>query len=227
MFLIELFKRPLAEKAPKLQFGEMHYGTWTIKYREQPKENGDYEAIGMHVRNPSTPKAVAKTKEEAINKVKTEIDRHMANDKAALKASKATIDYNVEFTKDILPETGITGVRLVRSGGEVLLIIAGVDYLEAFGPEIFGGGPESFTKLHPRNPEPNEDGKGTRVYGSSLTTNQLSNLGLRPNARYALEYVKKDMDYGHHVYKLVFDSDVNSKEDKRRLNKPGLTIAVF
>lgn len=232
MKLNELFNTKLATKslteAPKKpQFGEMQYGTWTIKFRTTPRENGTYEAIGMHTRNPSTPKVAGKTRDEAITLIKKEIDRHAANDKTALLASRAVIDYNVAFTRAVVSETGVTGVRLVKHGSDVYLVIAGVEYLDAFGNEIYGPDKESFTKLHVRKAGSDEPSGAGTLYCSSISTSTVSSLGLRPNARYALEYVNTDSDYGHQNFKLIFDSDVLSKEDKRRLNEPGLTIAVF
>lgn len=238
MRLSELFEnsRPVVE-APKkkaIEIKEVKYGAWTIKAKIKPEADGrTFKAMGSHPRNPNAPVGSGDSVEAAIKDVESKIDKHMEHDKRALNASKATVDYNAAFTNQIIKDNsefshGVTGVRITRKGGEVVLILCGAEYLDAFGPEVFGTGPDQFTKLHRRlgGSSDAEDGKATTLYSSSLTGKQIQDLGLQPNGRYTLQYLSHDRDYGHLTFKLVFDSIVGDKSERVSMGEPGLNIAV-
>lgn len=201
------------------------YGTWTIKALKKPDANGQYAAVGFHDRNPQTPRVFGKSQREAIDAVKREIDRHIGQDRAAIRASKVTIDFNVEFTQEVIKELGgPTGVRFERRGDGVHLVVCSPDYTD-LGPDIYGTGEGQFQRLFKRIPDPTENSQAAMVYCSALSGSQAQKLGLEGSGRYSLEYVGSD-DYQNQDFKLVFDSIVKSKEDKRRLRRPGLTVAV-
>ncbi len=241
MNLFELFERaPLVpvEEAPKkktdIPIKEVKYGAWTIKAKMKPEADGKtFKAMGSHVRNPNAPVASGTSPDEAIKAVQALIDKHMEHDQRSLGASKATVDYNAAFTNTIIKDNsefshGVTGVRIARRGGEVVLVLMGPEYLDAFGAEAFGQGPDQFTKLHVRMPGAGdaEAGSAAKLYSSSLTGKQIQDLGLQPNGRYTLEYLNKDVDFGHITFKLVFDSIVGNKSERVRMSEPGLNIAV-
>jgi hypothetical protein len=157
--------------------------------------------------------------------VKLEIDRHVDNDKNAINASKITIDYNVEFTKDILDELGgPTSVRFEKRGGNSILVVASVEYAE-LGPEVFGTGADQFSRLYKRTQGGDEQSKATTCYCSPMSGSYANRMGLVGSGRYTLEYIGSD-DYKNQEFKLIFDSITISREDKRRLLSPGLTVAV-
>jgi hypothetical protein len=212
----------------KQQYGETTYGTWTIKYNKMPNKNGKFGANAFHVRNEPI-KVVADTHEQAMAEVKRKIDFIQKANDTALKFSNATLDFNVEFTRDVISETGVTGVRLAKSGDGVFLIVCGQEYFEAFGNEVFGTGNDRFIRLFDRKVNKQVDGNSTAgvLYGAKVTANQIKSLGLQPFGRYAVEFEKDDPEYGHKIYRLVFDSVTQSKSDKVRLHKPGLTVAVY
>jgi hypothetical protein len=239
MKLFELFDAPRAikeapKKKPEIPIKEVKYGAWTIKAKLKPEVDGKtFKAMGSHPRNPNAPIGQGTTADEAVRNVQTQIDKHMEHDKRALGASKATIDYNAAFTNQIIKDNsefshGVTGVRITRRGGEVVLILCGAEYLDAFGGEVYGTGPDQFTKLHRRmgGSTEGEDGKATTLYSSSLTGKQIQDLGLQPNGRYTLDYLSHDRDYGHLTFKLVFDSIVGDKSERVSMGEPGLNIAV-
>jgi hypothetical protein len=201
------------------------YGNWTIKALKKPDAKGEFAAMGYHDRNPNTPRVSGSTQEEAVANVKKEIDRHLSNDQSAIRASKITIDYNVEFTTDIVKELGgPTGVRFEKRGGDTVLVVASVEYMD-LGDDAFGTGEHQFSRLFKRIPDGNEQSKASMVYCSPMSGSTANKLGLVGSGRYTLEYVGSD-DYKNQAFKLVFDSIVSSKEDKRRLRKAGLTVAV-
>jgi hypothetical protein len=212
----------------KQQYGETTYGTWTIKYNKMPNKQGKYGANAFHVRNEPI-KVVADTHEQAMAEVKRKIDFIQKANDTALKFSDAVLDFNVEFTRDVVSETGVTGIRLQGSGDGVFLVVCGAEYAEAFGNEVFGTGPDRFVKMFDRKVNKKIDGESAagKLYGASVTPNQIKTLGLQPFGRYALDFEKEIEGYGHKVYRLVYDSTTQSSRDKVRLHKPGLTIAVF
>lgn len=233
MRIHELWSRggKLLTEAPAKKYGETSYGTWQIRYNLTKNPNGKFGAIGFHVRNSDTPKHEAASSEEAIALVKADIDALAAQDNSTLAIKKATVDYNANFTREIMSEFGgPTGVRIIKDGGGPMLVVAGVEFVDAFGAEAFGQGDDKFTKFHQRLQSSSDadetEATSAPVFSSPLTVNQIKSLGLKPNGRYSLEYSHSDDAFGHQYFRLVFDSITASKHDKRRLNKPGLTIAV-
>lgn len=231
MQLFELFVHcPLADalfekKGDQAMADEIKYGTWTIKALKKPDAKGDFAAVGYHDRNPNTPRMTGRSQDEAVKAVKQEIDRHVSNDTFAISVSRITIDFNAEFTKGVLQELGgPTGVRFTREGGNALLIVASPEYMD-LGDDAFGPGDHQFQKLHKRHPDGNEQSKASAVFCCSMSGKMANSLGLQGSGRYVLEYVGSD-DYKNQHFKLVFDSIVSSKEDKRRIAAPALTVAV-
>lgn len=240
MKLVELFRmtdsNPMLEapkKTTEIPIKEVKYGAWTIKAKLKPDADGKtFQAMASHPRNPNPVRSKGTSTDDAIADAKTQIDKHMEHDKRALNASQATVDYNAAFTNVIIKDNseyshGVTGVRLSRQGGEVILTLCGAEYLDEFGAEVFGPGGE-FTKLHVRQPGATDaGGSAARLYSSSLTGKQIQDLGLQPNGRYTLEYMGYERGYGHLTFKLVFDSIVGSKDERVSMKEPGLNIAVF
>jgi hypothetical protein len=217
-----ILSEKLPEKIP--EYGTESYGTWEIKFRNLPK-NGKYDAIGMHKRNPILPRGSSLKKQDAIEQVKQQIDKLIANDASVLKYTRAQVNLNAEFTRGCL-ENGPTGIRLVRVGDESILILCSEEFAD-LGPEVFGPGADQFTKLQVRMPGTSDEGKSAvPLYGAGISTRKVRELGLQPNGRYSLHYVGVDIDYGHRKYKLVYDSVTAGPHDKVRLGVPALTIAV-
>ena len=222
----QIVEAPLEEAPPKKPIAaEEKYGTWLIKYRLEAKD-GKYDAIGTNPRHPTTVKGSGSGQAQAIAAVKADIDRLIKNDDTVLNFSKGAIDFNVEFTRECM-EHGPTGVRLLRRGDESILVVCSENYAGEFGDEIYGSGEDQFTKVHARKRGSDDatSGAGT-LYAAAITTKKIRELGLQPNGRYSLTYLNQDVDYGHRIYKLVFDSITASVNDKQRLHTPGLTLAV-
>lgn len=214
------------DETRKPAFGEEAYGTWTIKSRNTPKDD-KYDAVGINVRHPTMVKGSGSNQDQAIAAVKLEIDRLIRNDDSVLKFSKGAINFNVEFTREFM-RNGPTGVRLVKNGSETLLIVCGEKYSSGNDKDVFGKANDQFAKMHTRAGSSNDPlSDSTPIYGAGITINKIRELGLQPNGRYALTYLRTDPDRGHQLYKLVFDSITASATDKQRLHTPGLTIAVY
>jgi hypothetical protein len=214
------------------RYGDDTFGTWKIRFNNFPNGKGIYGANAFL--NAGTAKeqkvtAEGDSPEAAVAAVKSKIEfMNRAND-TSLKFSEAHLCFNAEFTRDVLSQ-GITGVRLVGHGDSVFLLVAGAEYFEAFGNEIYGKGPTNFVRLHARLTSkqlPTDNGGGAvQLYMASITGVQIKTMGLKPNGRYSLESEDVD-DLGTMKFRLVFDSVTAGPNDKVRLHKPGLTIAVF
>lgn len=213
------------------RYGDTTFGTWKIKFNNFPNGKGVYGANAfLNMGTPKEQKVTAEgdSAEAAVLAVKSKIEFMNKANAAALKFSEAQLCFNVEFTRDVLANVGITGVRLQGHGDAVFLLVAGQEYFENNGNDIFGRGPQSFTKMFPRMPNRNVDdgGGAAQVYGASITGNQIKALGLQPNGRYSLDSEGED-DIGSLKFRLVFDSVTQGPQDKVRLHRPGLTVAVF
>jgi hypothetical protein len=223
----QIVESPLEEAPKKPQFGEEKYGSWTIKYRIEPK-NGKYDAAGMNDRNPNRPMVSGQSSDEAIANVKKEIDRLMVNDEIAAKYTKGQINLNAEFTRDYISDHP-TGVRLVRRGDESILILCDVNFVEELGTDAYGPGADQFTRLQVRvrGKDDIPGGGAATLYGAGISVPKIKELGLRRNGRYSLIEIDSDPEYGHQQFKLIFDSETASVTDKMRLHQPGLTLAVY
>ena len=223
----QIVESPLEEAPKKPQYGEEKYGTWNIKYRTEPKD-GKYDAAGLNDRNPNRPMASGKTSQEAIDNVKKEIDRLMVNDEIAAKYTKGQINLNAEFTRDYIMDHP-TGVRLLRRGGESILVLCDVSWAETMGKDAYGPSEDQFTRLQVRLKGKDDvpGGGAATLYGAGITVAKIKELGLRRNGRYSVVEIDSDPEYGHQQFKLIFDSETASVTDKMRLHQPGLTLAVY
>src|SRR5476651_793442 len=142
------------------RYGDTTFGTWKIKFNNFPNGKGVYGANAfLNMGTPKEQKVTAEgdSAEAAVLAVKSKIEFMNKANAAALKFSEAQLCFNVEFTRDVLANVGITGVRLQGHGDAVFLLVAGQEYFENNGNDIFGRGPQSFTKMFPRMPNRNVD----------------------------------------------------------------------
>lgn len=224
----QIVEAPLEEKQPpKPQFGEEAYGTWTIKYRTEPKD-GKYDAAGLNARNPNRPMASGKSSTEAIQNCKDAIDKLMVNDEIAAKYTKGQINLNAEFTRDYIFDHP-TGVRLLRRGAESILVLCDVSWAETMGKDAYGPSDEQFTRMQVRKAGKDDvpGGGAATLYGAGISVSKIKELGLRRNGRYSVVEIDSDPVDGHQQFKLIFDSETASPTDKMRLHQPGFTLAVY
>ena len=198
---------------------EVMYGTWGIKFRNEPK-NGMFDVIASNPRNPTIVKAQDKSQQEAIKKAKEEIDKLNKNDDTILNFSKANINFNINFTNDYMPH-GPTGVYFFADGSEIYMTLCSEDLADEMNKLD-----QAFIKLQTRKAGSTDDRSSGTLYSTNLSIKQIRELGLQANGRYALIELKRD-DNDNQVFKLVFDSITASVTDKIRMGIPGLTVAVY
>lgn len=169
--------------------------------------------------HPRTRKIVAKASDETRNgaeaKIHAELDKLSTQRKRV--TGNATVDFNVEFAKQILSEPGETFYAKIIPGPK--LVIAGSEMLEY--PEIMKD--EGFKRSAIRNVNSPEG--TTRIPSIPLSAKQASAADVVANGRYLVGNQSKDKD-GNLVFDLNFDSQVQDKGDKVRIKKPALTIGT-
>ena len=192
------------------------YKRYDVYVGKQKFNNLYYIAVAE---NPRTLDAKFKAKgnsaEEAVNKLKDEIDKEI--DVAAKVSGQATLDFNVDFVKDILEMSSSVFYAKIVSGPK--LVIAGPEMMEY--PEIMRdeGFKASAIRTH-------KGGEGTtKLPGVPLSAKAASSANLIANGRYVLGSETIDKD-GNRVFNLEFDSVVQASNDKMRLRAPAVTIGT-
>ena len=161
-------------------------------------------------------KASGETRPEAIQAIKDQIDYFLNAQKVD---KRATIDFNVEFVKQLMLDPRIPFyAKFSNIEGNPVLVVAGDELLE-FGDEITQLG---FKRSSLRiNPDGESD--STPLPSMSFTAKQIKPAGLIANGRYLVGDARKDSD-GNPQYSLTYHSTVHTKSDKRYINAPALTV---
>ena len=169
--------------------------------------------------HPRTRKIVAKASDPSRNgaeaKLHAEIDKLSTERKRV--TGNATVDFNVEFARQILSEPGETFFAKIVAGPK--LVIAGSEMLEY--PDIMKD--EGFKSSAIRNVNSPEG--TTRLPSIPLSSKQAVVADVVANGRYIVGNQSTDKD-GNLVFDLKFDSEVYDKGDKVRIKKPALTIGT-
>jgi hypothetical protein len=192
------------------------YKRYNVYVGKQKFNNLYYIAVAE---NPRTLDAKFKAKgnsaEEALNKLKDEIDKEI--DVATKVSGQATLDFNVDFVKDILEMSSSVFYAKIVAGPK--LVIAGPEMMEY--PEIMRD--EGFKASAIRT---YKGGEGTtKLPGVPLSAKAASSANLIANGRYVLGSETIDKD-GNRVFNLEFDSVVQASNDKMRLRAPAVTIGT-
>lgn len=208
----------LCEILLEYKFAAEKYGSYTIKFSEVPLGDGLYRSSIIHKSLPPT-QFSGKSKEEVVAKAKEYLDGKTSA-QGNVGNTGVNIDFNIEFTKEIL-DNHPTSARLVNDGGQVFLDVADPEWFEVAKEDLRAVG---FRKIHPRKASDNE---GTNfLYHISLTPDQTRKLNLKLNGRYAV--IEQDSpDEYYRRFKLVLDSVTDSPKDKKRLHTPGFTVAAW
>jgi hypothetical protein len=192
------------------------YKRYNVYVGKQKFNNLYYIAVAE---NPRTLDAKFKAKgnsaEEALNTLKDEIDKEI--DVATKVSGQATLDFNVDFVKDILEMSSSVFYAKIVAGPK--LVIAGPEMMEY--PEIMRD--EGFKASAIRT---YKGGEGTtKLPGVPLSAKAASGANLIANGRYVLGSETIDKD-GNRVFNLEFDSVVQASNDKMRLKAPAVTIGT-
>jgi len=183
------------------------------------KLNGFYLALAEHPRTMTVNyKAKGRRPEVAVAELKSLIDQAM--DDAVKVTQNATVDFNVNFVKELLPAIDVqptdfyskivAGPKLVIAGFEIL------DY-----PEILKS--DGFKKSSIRTVKDSET--TTKLPAFPLSAAAAQSAKLIANGRYVIKNEQRDKD-GNFVFDLEFDSIVSAPNEKVKMGEPALTIGT-
>jgi hypothetical protein len=207
--------RPVSDKEQEVLPDTVH-GYWIVlRYFKLKKL---WAARAEHARDGKVFDYVGrgKTKEEAADDLLKNLKQRIGNIEGKVKASgRASVDFNVEFSRDILRGSSEPFYAKIIAGPK--LVIGS----EEFEPELLLS--DGFKKSGIRNTNAPEGSIPLPVI--SISAGQTARAELIENGRY---YVGKETidDDGHRVFPLEFDSVVSDKNDRIRLGRPGLTIGT-
>jgi hypothetical protein len=192
------------------------YKRYSVFVSKQKFNNLHYIAVAENPRTLDAKfKAKGKSADEALNKLKDEIDKEI--DVATKVSGQAILDFNVDFVKDILEMSSSVFYAKIVAGPK--LVIAGPEMMEY--PEIMQD--EGFKASAIRT---YKGGEGTtKLPGVPLSAKAASSLNLIANGRYILGNETIDKN-GNRVFNLEFDSVVQAQNDKMRLRAPAVTVGT-
>jgi hypothetical protein len=192
------------------------YKRYSVFVSKQKFNNLHYIAVAENPRTLDAKfKAKGKSADEALNKLKDEIDKEI--DVATKVSGQAILDFNVDFVKDILEMSSSVFYAKIVAGPK--LVIAGPEMMEY--PEIMQD--EGFKASAIRT---YKGGEGTtKLPGVPLSAKAASSSNLIANGRYILGNETIDKN-GNRVFNLEFDSVVQAQNDKMRLSAPAVTVGT-
>jgi hypothetical protein len=192
------------------------YKRYNIFISKKKFNNLAFIAVAENPRNNEVKfKATGTTPEEAVVKLHAEIDKEII--KAPKVSGAATIDFNVDFVRDILEMRSNPFYAKIVEGPR--LIIAGRE-MEQY-PEIMQG--EGFKRSSIRTVGDSEN--ATKLPAMPLSARANVVAGLIANGRYALGQESIDKD-GNRIFDLEFDSVVEDPRERIRMGTPAITIAT-
>jgi len=159
--------------------------------------------------------ANAPTPQEAVAKLHAKIDHEI--DVAQKVSGQATLDFNVDFVRDILEMSDRPFYAKVIPGPK--LVIAGSE-MENY-PEIMKD--EGFKKSAIRMGKDSEG--ATKMPGVTLSPQDAIRANIIANGRYVLGNETIDRD-GNRVFDLEFDSRVAHSGEKFQMRTPAVTVGT-
>ena len=187
-------------------------------YVTKKKFNDKFGFIAVAV-NPRTNdakfKANGATQQEAVEKLKSEVDKEI--DVATKVSGAATIDFNVDFVRDVLEMSSNTFYAKLVPGPK--LVIAGKE-MEQY-PDIIKQ--EGFKASSIRTVGDSEG--ATKLPAMPLSASGATTAQLVANGRYALGAETIDKD-GNRIFDLEFDSVVADPRERIRMGTPAITIGT-
>jgi hypothetical protein len=160
-------------------------------------------------------KGQGNTKEAALEDIRNKIDQEI--DVATKVSGQATLDFNVDFVREILEMSSDRFYAKIVPGPK--LVIAGKE-MEQY-PEIMNS--EGFKGSTIRNVRDSEG--TTKLPGIPLSSKTAAATSLIANGRYVLGAETIDKD-GNRVFDLEFDSVVQDKGERMRMRAPALTVGT-
>jgi hypothetical protein len=187
-------------------------------YVTKKKFNEKFGFIAVAV-NPRTNdakfKAAGQTQQDAVASLHSEVDKEI--DVATKVSGAATIDFNVDFVRDVLEMSSNTFYAKIVPGPK--LVIAGKE-MEQY-PDIMKS--EGFKASSIRTVGDSEG--ATKLPAMPLSATGATTAQLVANGRYALGQETIDRD-GNRVFELEFDSVVADPRERIRMGAPAITIGT-
>lgn len=186
---------------------DVDYHGWTIRYRPAFKPNDSVAWMILDKRGEPKHKSSSGTDADAVRDAEEWIK---AGGGTKVQASASvTIDFNVNFAKEIAPGGESFYAGISANGNLPTLTVS-------YDPG------QGLKNSHLRTPE--GGGGATRLPTISLTSKESNAAGLQPNGRYVLGD-KTQVDDNTSTFPLIFQGISQSPSDKMRLGKPGLIVA--
>jgi hypothetical protein len=220
MKIIDLLEQQLKElksySSDKRYTQQDSYKRYNIFVSKQKYNNIAYIAAAENPRTYVVKfKTQGTTPQEAVEKLHQEIDKEI--DVATKVSGSATLDFNVDFVREILEMSDRTFYAKIIPGPK--LVIAGSE-MENY-PEIMQD--EGFKKSTIRT---YKGGEGTtKLPGVPLSPKVAAAANLIANGRYVLGAEDIDKD-GNRIFDLEFDSVVADKGEKMRMRAPAVTVGT-
>ena len=193
------------------------YKRYTV-YVTKKKFNEKFGFVAVAV-NPRTNdakfKAAGPTQQDAVTKLQAEVDKEI--DVATKVSGSATIDFNVDFVRDVLEMSSNTFYAKIIPGPK--LVIAGKE-MEQY-PDIMKQ--EGFKTSSIRTVSDSEG--ATKLPAMPLSASGAATAQLIANGRYALGAETIDKD-GNRIFDLEFDSVVADPRERIRMGAPAITIGT-
>jgi hypothetical protein len=185
------------------------YKGYTIYVSVKTRLKDQYMAVAYDRAGKEAFRGAGKVPEQAANMIKDNIDgRQQSAEKVS---GNATIDFNAQFTREIL-EPGLDKIYAKIIKGPAL-VVANSSYYD--DPQSLAQMGFKSTQFRTKN--------GLLAMG--MTAKQTQGADLVANGRYYVGNQSYD-DYENSIYELDFHSVVNDKNEKYSLGKPGLTVAT-
>lgn len=204
-------------------YSEISYGSWLIRYSDQPNKNGYYQAIGYsrgygQGNKNRTVTVNGSAISVALDKVR-QIIRFKNKDLQKGGKEKLQGTLNIAFTKEIIEQYGLTGARIVEGPEGPILEIADAEWWEQFPKDMKA---EGFKTLSHRMIAKTDF--ATEGYQFSLVQKEAPLI--TPNGRYLLEQIDSGK-FGQLRFDMVFDSVTQSQRDKVTFDRAAITISAW
>lgn len=194
------------QQNPEKRTEEKKYNGWTIRYQLIPSvKGGSFKWMAWNdKRDISTAKQGESSSPEQAYQDATAFINAGAGEERKYNSNRVTIDFNSQFSKQIVP------------GGEPFY--AKIDdgfIIVSLRPQ------EGFSKASPRA----ETDGSERFWSMPLTTKEAEMQKLVPNGRYSLGS-KDEIDSETSMFDIHFQSVAQSSKDRIRMREPGFTVAA-
>lgn len=211
--IYETNKKPI--KKDNSRFSKTIHGNWEITVDNFRNSHGKYEAIARHRHHDGVShKVEADAAEEAKDKAIAAATKPQHVDH---KNKKLSLNLNSEFTRSYLKEADAPYYfKIEQQDDKTYLIMCGE--FEKEEAKNLG-----YIVAHPRMHHDRIGETGVNVWKINLPLSISNELKLHVHGRYFLAEPKTD-EYDNLKFEMIYDSMVDTKEQKKRLHGPGLTV---